>query len=120
MLRLLALPLLLIIAVPAASAATGRLDTLPVGEYRCELPGDATGPSRFPVLEESFEIRNASSYANAAGAGSYLLIGDKLVMTGGPKRGSRYLRLSDNFLRKIDATGEPGTLRCVRRTRNGG
>ncbi len=120
MLRLLAPTLLLAAAMPAAAASTGRLDTLPVGEYRCELPGDATGPSRFPVPEESFEIRNASSYANSGGAGSYLLIGNTLVMTGGPKRGARYLRLSDNFLRKIDATGEPGTLRCVRRTRNGG
>jgi hypothetical protein len=120
MARLLALTLLFATAMPAAAASTGRLATIPVGEYRCELPGDATGPSRFPVPEENFEIRNASSYANATGAGSYLLIGDTLVMTGGPKRGSRYLRLSDNFLRKIDATGKPGALRCVRRTRNGG
>ena len=120
MIRLLALPLMLALVAPAVAAPGGRLDTIPVGEYRCELPGDATGPSRFPVPEESFEIRNASSYANGAGAGSYLLTGDTLVMTGGPKRGSRYRRLSDNFLRKIDESGEPGKLRCVRRTRNGG
>jgi hypothetical protein len=120
MARFLAIPLMLASAVPAAAAPGGRLATIPVGEYHCELPGDAVGPSRIPVPEESFDIRNASSYANAQGAGSYLLTGNTLVMTGGPKRGARYLRLSDNFLRKLDASGEPGTLRCVRRTRNGG
>jgi hypothetical protein len=102
--------------VAAASAAPGgRLATLPVGEYRCELPGDATGPSGHPVPEETFSIRNASTYVDANGAGSYLLTGDRLVMTSGPKRGNAYHRISNNFLRKLDADGKDTPLRCVRR-----
>jgi len=98
------------------AAPGGRLGTLPIGEYRCELPGDATGLGGHPVPDENFAIRNASSYANAVGSGSYLLTGETVVMTSGPKRGAQYRRLSDNFLRKLDKTGQETRLRCVRRS----
>jgi hypothetical protein len=115
----LALPLLaLLLAVPATGQ--GRLGTLRVGEYRCELPGDAAGPSRHPVPEEHFEVLNASSYRTAQGGGTYLLTGNRLIMTSGPKRGQKYTRFSDNFLRKLDEAGNESPLRCVRRTLNGG
>jgi hypothetical protein len=116
---LVSLGLALPISGAAAAAPGGRLATLPVGEYRCELPGDATGPSGRPVSEETFAIRNASTYVAAEGAGSYLLTGDRLVMTSGPRRGDRYRRVSNNFLRKLDAAGAETGLRCVRRTTYG-
>jgi hypothetical protein len=119
MIRLAALPALFLAAAVSA-APGGRLGTLPVGEYRCELPGDASGPGRRPVPDENFSIRNASSYSTSEGAGSYLLTGDRLIMTSGPRRGASYRRLSDNFLRKLTAEGEESPLRCVRRLKLGG
>ena len=112
---LLAAPTL---SAPALGAPGGPIDTILPGEYACELPGDATGPVGFPVAEEAFSITSGSSYATTRGGGSYLLTGDLLVMTSGPKRGQKYNRLSDNFLRKLNADGAESTLRCVRRTRN--
>jgi hypothetical protein len=114
---ILVFPLCFVLFVGSAASAApgGRLATLPVGEYRCELPGDAIGPGGHPVPEETFAIRNASTYVAANGAGSYLLTGDRLIMTSGPKRGAVYHRISNNFLRKLDAQGEDSPLRCVRR-----
>lgn len=102
---------------PAAAAPGGPINTVHRGDYICELPGDATGPAGHPVPEESFSIVNGSSYTTLTGGGSYLLTGDRLVMTGGPKRGQRFLRISGNFLRKLDGDGSEGKLRCVRRRR---
>lgn len=114
----LAVMLGLLAAVPAFAAPGGPIDTIHRGDYYCELPGDATGLAGFVVPEEGFTITNGSSYATPQGGGSYLLTGDVLAITSGPKRGQRYNRLSDNFLRKLDKDGKESTLRCVRRTRN--
>ncbi len=103
---------------PVLAAPGGPIATIHRGDYLCELPGDATGLAGFPVPEEGFTIISGSSYATAQGTGSYLLTGDLLVMTSGPKRGQKFTRLSNNFLRKLDAQGKESTLRCVRRTRN--
>jgi hypothetical protein len=108
----------LLFAGPAAAAPGGPIDTIQRGEYACELPGDATGPAGHPVPQEGFEILSGSSYTAAGGGGAYLLTGDVLVMTSGPKRGERFNRLSSNFLRKLAPDGTETTLRCVRRTRN--
>ena len=107
-----------LLASPAWAAPGGPIDTIHRGEYYCELPGDATGPAGHPVPEEAFEVLTGSSYATAQGGGSYLLTGNVLVMTSGPKRGEKFNRLSNNFLRKLAPDGSEGTLRCVRRTRN--
>ena len=101
-----------------ASQAEGAIDTIHRGEYYCELPGDATTLAGFVVPEEGFTITSGSSYMTSAGGGSYLLIGDILTMTSGPKRGQKFSRISDNFLRKLERDGTESTLRCVRRTRN--
>lgn len=103
---------------PALAAPGGPIDTIHRGDYYCELPGDATTLAGFVVPEEAFTITNGSSYATAQGGGTYLLTGDLLVMTSGPKRGQKYNRLSDNFLRKLAPDGTESTLRCVRRTHN--
>ena len=108
--------LVLLAAAGAASAAPGgKIDSLSPGNYTCELPGDASGPTGFPQPDESFSIVNGSTYRNAVGRGTYLLTGDVLVMTAGPKRGQSFHRISDNFLRKRDAAGADTALRCVKR-----
>lgn len=113
-----AILLALLLAAPAIAAPGGPIDTIHRGEYSCELPGDATGPAGHPVPEEGFEILSGSSYTSARGGGAYLLTGDLLVMTSGPKRGEKFNRLSSNFLRKLAPDGAESTLRCVRRMRN--
>ena len=115
---LLTILLGVVVASPAAAAPGGPIDTIHRGEYHCELPGDATGPAGYPLPDEGFEILSGSSYMTAKGGGAYLLTGDLLVMTSGPKRGQRYNRLSSNFLRKLAPDGTETTLRCVRRIRN--
>jgi hypothetical protein len=111
---------LLLAAGTALAAPGGKIDTLAAGTYVCELPGDAAGAAGIRQPNEMFEIVNANSYRNAAGRGSYLLIGDVLNMTSGPKRGQRFHRLSDRFLRLIGPDGKDSPLRCVRRVVNNG
>lgn len=111
------LPLLgVLLASPAFAAPGGPIDTIHRGTYTCSLPGDATGPAGYPVPEEAFDVLSGSSYATAQGSGAYLLTGDTLIMTSGPKRGQKFSRLSSNFLRKLGPDGAESTLRCVRRS----
>lgn len=105
-----------LVAGPTLAAPGGPIDTVHRGAYTCSLPGDATGPAGFPVPEEGFEVLTGSSYATAEGRGAYLLTGDTLTMTSGPKRGQKFSRLSNNFLRKLAPDGSESTLRCVRRS----
>lgn len=113
----LALPLILLTAT-ADAAPGGTIGTLQQGSYVCELPGDATGPAGRRVESAGFTVVNASSYTTTQGRGTYLLTGDKVVMTSGPKRGERYLRLSPGFLRLEGPDGTASDLRCVRRVAN--
>ena len=110
--------LALVFATVAFAAPGGRIGTLPIGDYACELPGDATGAAGLRQPAEDFAVVNASSYRAAGAMGSYLLSGDRLTMTSGPHRGKRYRRLSDGFLRLIGGDGEDSVLRCIRRKRN--
>jgi hypothetical protein len=112
------LPIALMLAAPLAATPGGDLETLPIGDYQCELPGDVTGPAGLRVPDEDFSVVNASSYRAGSEMGSYLLAGTDLTMTGGPHRGKRYKRVSAGFVRLIDAAGKPGDLRCVRRKPN--
>lgn len=118
----LALALAIATTVAASSAAHaapgGQIGRLLLGEFVCELPGDATGPAGIRVHEQGFSVINASTYTTEAGRGTYLLIGDLLVMTSGPKRGQRFHRLSQNFLREIGPDGVERQLRCVRQVTN--
>ncbi len=59
-----------------------------------------------------------AKYYTPSGRGTYLLTGDLLVLTSGPKRGQKFRRVSDNFLRKLDAGGQDTPLRCVRKVVN--
>jgi hypothetical protein len=118
---------LVLAATPLAAAAAaseapppppgGRIGTLALGHYVCELPGDAAGPAGRPVPEFRFRVVNASSYKAAGIRGSYLYTGDRVVMTGGKLKGLKLHRISEGFLRKIEEDGSDGEMRCVRISR---
>jgi len=113
----LVLAALLLTAPAALMAETGSLGTLLLGSYRCELPGDSTGPAGYRVPAEDFTVINASSYEADGTRGTYLLVGDSVTTTSGPRRGNRYHRQSSGFLRKLGPDGQLGDLRCLRRSR---
>lgn len=100
------------------AAPGGTLGVLPLGSYVCELPGDALGPTGERQPEFDFTVTHSSSYRTATGAGTYLLTGERLTFTSGPFYGMKYHRLSDGFLRRTEADGSDGPLRCVRATAN--
>ena len=110
--------LALLAAGPAVATPGGQIGTLQQGDYTCELPGDATGPAGIRQDGQSFTVHNSSRYSTPQGRGTYLLTGDIVTMTSGPKTGQRFIRLSDNFLREIDAAGNQTDLRCIRRVQN--
>lgn len=99
--------------IPPAPA--GMLNTMPHGTYECALPGDAGGEAYEVVVAENFRISTASRYTSSEGSGTYILRGDDLTFTRGPKRGERFLRVGDNQLRKLDETGKRSELLCTRR-----
>ncbi|MDJ0977432.1 MAG: hypothetical protein QNI87_02760 [Erythrobacter sp.] len=112
--------LLTAVAVLAAAAPIvaqeGRpLRTLPHGAYQCALPGDADGLAFEPVETESFLIIPGSAYRDAQGQrGLYLLRGNELIFTSGPKKGQRFERVGDNTVQRVEVDGALGRLRCTR------
>lgn len=114
----LTLPALLASAPALASSKPppvpgGLLSTLTLGNYTCELPGDAGGPAGVPVPAYSFRIVSSSTYKNEGVRGSYLFIGQRVMMTGGRLKGFALHRISDGFLRKIGPDGKDEDMRCV-------
>lgn len=105
---------LLGLSASALAVPGGPIDSLPPGNFSCEMPGDAAAVAGYRVDAENFTILNANSYSNTEGRGTYLLTGDLMVLTSGPKRGDRYHRISDNFVRKLGPDGKDSDLRCVR------
>jgi hypothetical protein len=104
-------------AVPLSRIAppsTGMLDILRHGSWECALPGDAGGAAFVTVPDEGFRIGTASSYVNNAGNGIYLLRGNEVVFTRGPKKDERYLRLGENTLQKLNPDGSLSKLICTR------
>ena len=117
--RTLALALLTF-AAPALAVPGGPISQLNPGAWHCELPGDAGGAVGLHVAGEDFEIVNANTYRTAQGRGTYLLTGDVLTFTSGPKYGETFHRITTGFMRKTDGNGADTTLRCVRRVVNNG
>lgn len=105
-------------ASPAQAVPGGVLGTLKRGSFACELAGDALGKAGIAQPAEDFDIVHSSTYATPAGRGSYLMTGDQIIMTSGPKQGQRYKSISENFVRQLDAAGAETSLRCVRRVMN--
>lgn len=115
---------LLALAAGCASADTvpppvpgGLISTLPIGTYTCELAGDAGGLVGKPLPEYEFRVVNASAYKAGGIRGSYLLTGEYVAMTGGKLKGLKLHRLKDTYLRKVEADGSDGEMRCVRSSR---
>lgn len=110
--------LLALLALTAALAPTTAsaemLGTLDRGEWYCELPGDASGPSGINKEEENFSILNASRYSTSGGTGTYLRRGKNVMMTSGPRKGDRYWLSSSRIVRKLDKDGNLTPLRCLR------
>ena len=117
---------LILLASLAACAPVQPIQPVPGGEigvlqqcfYVCELPGDATGPAGIRQSAQDFSVHNGSRYSTPEGRGTYLLTGDLVQITSGPKKGQQFRQLSNNFLRELDATGTETDLRCVRRVQN--
>jgi len=96
--------------------AQSEIGTIERGRYICELPGNAGTVAGIEQKQESFSIESASRYSSEQGSGTYLRRGDQVVMTSGPRNGDAYKVVGRNFLRKLDANGEPSRLRCIRRS----
>ena len=97
----------------ATAPSGGMLSTMPHGIYQCALPGDAAGRAYEVVPEEQFRIRTASSYRDGKGTGTYILRGNELTFTRGPKKGERFRRVGTNQLQKLE-NGELTKLLCTR------
>lgn len=106
------------LAAPAFAVPGGQIGFLRPGAFQCEMPGDATGAAGLRVPEADFDVISANSYRTAKGRGTYLLTGDLLQLTSGPLNGTKYHRISNNFLRAIGPDGQDSDLRCVRRVLN--
>ena len=101
-------------AALASPVQADTLKTMPHGPYQCALPGDAASEAWIPQERESFTIARASRYRNDEGRGTYILKGDELTFTAGPKNGERLRRTGTNELREINEDGSTGRLICVR------
>lgn len=95
-------------------AQAQMLRTMPHGPYECALPGAASREAWLPQEKESFRIARASRYRNDQGRGTYILKGDELTFTAGPKNGEKLRRTGTNELRSINEDGSTGRLICVR------
>lgn len=102
-----------LLASPAAAVPGGEIDTLEIGRYTCELPGDALGPRGEHVPDADFAIVFGSSYRAKGIRGTYLLTGDQIVFTSGPRKGERYRQQTVHFLRRLNPDGSDSELRCV-------
>jgi hypothetical protein len=118
MLKFVVPAMLLGLSGAAFAVPGGEIDVLAPAAYACEMPGDATNAAGYRVDDENFSIANSNAYFTPAGRGTYLLTGDLLVLTSGPKRGQKYRRQTDNFLRKLASDGTETELRCVRKVLN--
>lgn len=101
--------------IPAAAVqAQGPIGTAERGAYICEMPGTAADKAGYEQPERNFRIESASRYSAPQGAGTYLLRGDRIEFTSGPRKGEAYQVIRSGFLRVIGPNGATGRLRCVR------
>lgn len=105
---------LALVPVAAAAQAQGPIATAERGSYVCELPGDAAGKAGIEQPARNFRIESASRYSAPQGAGTYLLRGNRIEFTSGPRKGESFQVIRAGFLREIGPDGSPDRLRCVR------
>jgi hypothetical protein len=104
--------------LPAQANEIGQVAVMKQGLYQCETPGNALGKTGIRHEDEDFTILHASVYSVKGGRGIYLLTGDVIRFTSGPRKGQKFRRVSENFLRKTDALGKDTDMRCVRAVMN--
>ena len=110
---LVAVPLQLLCATATQAVPGGQIGTMPTGQYRCEMQGGDASLASVHVPEADFRVRLSSSYSVGGQRGSYLLTGDRMVITGGPFDGQQFLRISEGSLRKLNSEGQPGNVICA-------
>src|ERR1043165_7209592 len=94
--------------------SAGRLMTLTLGRYQCERPAPPGQAGGIAEPAASFGVTSPSRHAGADGSrGTYLFTGDLVTMTSGPLSGTRLVRIRESFLRRLEADGVPGDMRCV-------
>ncbi|EGD58649.1 hypothetical protein Y88_0706 [Novosphingobium nitrogenifigens DSM 19370] len=111
-----ALCALVLLATPgtATAAPGGSLRVLLRGPWICEVPGDASTPPK-TLPKDSFHAQADSSYRLPDGStGTYLLLGNHLVMTTGPFRGRTYETSGQGMIYPLDANGTRTGVRCIR------
>ena len=99
---------------PAIAQPAGQLETLPLGQYRCSVPGSAAGQAWVPVSGIDFVIGNASSYTATSGSGTYLATAKTVTFTRGPMKGAKFARRMASILQKYGDEGKLSRVRCVR------
>jgi hypothetical protein len=104
--------------VPLHASEIGNVAVMKQGYYWCETPGNALGKAGIHQPQQDFAIRHASIYDSGGQEGTYLLTGDVIRFTSGPRKGDSFRRVSENFLRKRGADGKDTDLRCIRTVRN--
>ena len=98
----------------APAPTQGVLGILQHGNWQCALPGDAGSAAFVGLPDESFRISTASSYDSNAGSGIYLMRGNEVIFTRGPKKDQRFRRLGDNTLQKLGPDGSLTKMICTR------
>jgi hypothetical protein len=105
--------LLLMAASGPAPVAGGRLSTLDLGRYACEMPDPVDVTRGRPIEGSGFNVVNASSYRDGGMMGSYLRTGDTVVMTSGVRKGERYRVAGRGILQRTERSGADARERCV-------
>jgi len=91
----------------------GKLKTLQLGDWTCEVPGDAAVmPIAKPEL--SFVTVPDSSYKSPDGKrGSYLRLTGEVTLTSGVFSGRRFVMDGEEIMREIGSGGKESGIRCV-------
>ncbi|WP_185997198.1 hypothetical protein ACLIMP_12025 [Novosphingobium aerophilum] len=99
---------------PPPPVPGGLIGTMELGQYSCEKDGTAGGPVGIRLPQYDFRVVSASNYKTPDGVrGSYLMTGDRVVMTGGELKGMRMHRMSKGFLRLTGPDGQDSDMRCI-------
>ncbi|MXP09394.1 hypothetical protein [Pseudoblastomonas halimionae] len=111
---LIALPLLALLAAPAASQEreSGKIGVLAQGKWSCAVPGIASAEARFLQTDRDFETIRGSRYKVGDVIGTYLRLGDTITMTSGAFEGRTYRAASEKRLRETE-DGADTAVRCI-------
>ena len=101
------------LATSAGAVPGGKLMTLQLGEWTCEVPGDAmVMPIAKPEL--GFTTVADSSYVAPDGIrGSYLRLANKVTLTSGTFAGRRFVLDGEEIMRELANDAKESGIRCV-------